>query len=418
MKITLNNKTLFLLFFFVLFINISMSFACNTDGNNVENVVNEPVISSLVDDSVKIENNSNKDKIAKNTTNSVTIYASGDEKPKQLSQKNIIASTVSVNSFISKNGKLPNYVNISGYNFSMPEFMYLLTKTIQSRYKNLNSPITIKYEVKNPSKPTGANINGKISLKYYYDYNLRVAKYILNKNTAPNYVSTPLGKMQYQTAIYSFVKILVWSKSHSYKLPTSLSLTIKKSNNINKNIPKFSRTTINTVTKLLQESTSSNSLNDIYNWESLDQYLISTKNCPIDSIAIKSLATNITKNSKTNLEKATNIFNWVRDQIDYSFYYNTRLGAESTLSKRYGNCVDHSHLLIALCRSSGIPARYVHGTCKFVSGNVYGHVWVQILLDNTWVVADPISSKNSLGVVNNWYASSYKLNGKYNEITF
>ena len=104
--------------------------------------------------------------------------------------------------------------------------------------------------------------------------------------------------------------------------------------------------------------------------------------------------------------------------MSYSFYYNTKYGAAGTLSAKKGNCVDHSHLLVAMFRTAGMAARYVHGTCTFSSGSTYGHVWTQVLIGNTWTVADGTSSKNSLGKVANWNADSYILEGYSSSISF
>ncbi|MGB9980611.1 transglutaminase-like domain-containing protein [Methanobacterium sp.] len=93
----------------------------------------------------------------------------------------------------------------------------------------------------------------------------------------------------------------------------------------------------------------------------LRKYLKATKNCQVNNARIKSLAKQITRGKKTRLGKAVAIFKWVRDRVGYKFYYNTRKGAVGTLRSRSGNCVDTAHLLIALERAAGIPARYVHG---------------------------------------------------------
>nr|WP_318526266.1 transglutaminase-like domain-containing protein [Methanobrevibacter arboriphilus] len=75
------------------------------------------------------------------------------------------------------------------------------------------------------------------------------------------------------------------------------------------------------------------------------------------------------------------------------FTITQKKGATGTLSSKSGNCVDKTHLLIALLRSSGIAARYANGQAQFTSGNTYGHVWAQVLIGDTWVVADTTSSK-------------------------
>jgi hypothetical protein len=150
--------------------------------------------------------------------------------------------------------------------------------------------------------------------------------------------------------------------------------------------------------------------------KSLRKYLKATKNCQVNNAQIKSLANKITRGKKTRLGKATAIFNWVRDRVGYKFYYNTRKGAVRTLKTRSGNCVDTAHLLIALERAAGIPARYVHGKAKFRSGKWYGHVWAGVHVNGRWYKADATSSRNKFGVTKNW--SRTILKGKYVSLPF
>ena len=119
----------------------------------------------------------------------------------------------------------------------------------------------------------------------------------------------------------------------------------------------------------------------------------------------------------TTLEKATNIFNWVRDYVDYSFYYNTKRGAIGTLNSKKGNCVDLSHLMVALSRAAGIPARYVHSDCKFSSGWC-GHVWAQLYVNGKWINADASNNINDFGVIRNWNTKNNILKGVYSSLPF
>ena len=119
----------------------------------------------------------------------------------------------------------------------------------------------------------------------------------------------------------------------------------------------------------------------------------------------------------TTLEKAKNIFNWVRDYVSYSFYYNTKRGAIGTLNSRMGNCVDLSHLMVALSRAAGIPARYVHADCKFSSG-WYGHVWAQLYVNGKWISADASNNINDFGVIRNWNTKNSILKGVYSSLPF
>jgi transglutaminase-like putative cysteine protease len=121
--------------------------------------------------------------------------------------------------------------------------------------------------------------------------------------------------------------------------------------------------------------------------------------------------------SSSTYKTAVKIFNWVRDNISYSFYYNTKYGAAGTLKHMTGNCCDTANILVALARDAGITARYVHGTCRFSSGT-YGHVWAQLNINGKWTTADATSFRNSLGVIKNWNTKTYKLNGIYNKLPF
>ncbi len=149
---------------------------------------------------------------------------------------------------------------------------------------------------------------------------------------------------------------------------------------------------------------------------SLQPYLKATKNCQVTNSQIKSLASKITRGKTTTYAKAVAIFNWVRNNLGYSFYYNTKKGAVGALNARTGNCVDTAHLVIALERAAGIPARYVHGNARFTSGHVYGHVWAEVYVNGKWYKADATSNKNSFGVVKNWTRATIK--GRYASLPF
>jgi hypothetical protein len=140
------------------------------------------------------------------------------------------------------------------------------------------------------------------------------------------------------------------------------------------------------------------------------------KSTTANTSSVKALASSLTKGVSSQYQKGTKIFNWVRDHISYSFYYNTKYGASGTLKYRKGNCADQAHLVVALARSAGLQARYVHVKAKFTSGHVYGHVYAQIKANGKWYTADPTSSRNSFGVARNWTSATIK--GIYNTLPF
>lgn len=167
-----------------------------------------------------------------------------------------------------------------------------------------------------------------------------------------------------------------------------------------------------TVSKFIKGVYDSNTIND------LSDYLKSSKNCQVGNSKIKAVVKSLTNGLTSDYDKAKAIFNYARDAVSYSFYYDTKYGAVGTLSAKKGNCVDHAHLLVAMYRTAGLAARYVHGTCSFSSGGVYGHVWAQVLIGNTWVCADASSCRNSFGKIVNWNTKSYTLKSTYSSLPF
>lgn len=147
-------------------------------------------------------------------------------------------------------------------------------------------------------------------------------------------------------------------------------------------------------------------------------YKKSSYHCSVGTKKIKKLVKKLTKGLTDDVDKAKAIFNYVRDTLEYSYYYDTKYGSTGTLNHKKGNCVDHSHLLVAMYRTAGFNARYVHGTCRFSDGDVTGHVWVQVKIGKSWVAADAISYRNSLGKIKNWNTNHYTLHNKYASLPF
>ncbi len=137
----------------------------------------------------------------------------------------------------------------------------------------------------------------------------------------------------------------------------------------------------------------------------MSQYLKSTTNCQVSSSTIQNIASKFDGYTNT-LSKAKAIFNYLNDKTSYSSYSNTRYGAVSTWNRKAGNCCDLTHLLVAVYRACGIPARYCHATCTFNSGSTIGHVWAEVYVDGTWYKCDLTSANNSFGKINNWYKST------------
>ena len=290
-----------------------------------------------------------------------------------------------VRTYVDANNKLPNYVSIGTSHVTMSQFLELLTSALLQINNGIKTPVVLK-SIDPPSDSSGDLVNGTINKAELLNIAQNIKSFIDSNGIAPNYATSSLGKIQYESTVYMMAKVLDFYNTNN-RLPNYSTVEPFKVNSVT--VP-----------------------ND------LQKYLVATANCQIDDYRIKALASSLTNGAGSTYNKGVKIFNWVRDNLNYSFYYNTKYGAVNTYLNKEGNCVDHSHLLIALARTAGIPARYMHGTCTFTSGNVYGHIWAQLYINGRWYDADAISSRNTFGVINNWDRDTAIMEGTYSELPF
>lgn len=136
-----------------------------------------------------------------------------------------------------------------------------------------------------------------------------------------------------------------------------------------------------------------------------------TYHCEVNNPVIQSLASTLTSNSANDLEKANAIFTYVRNSINYNDYGGDIRGALGTYNDKIGNCVDKTSLVVALCRSAGIPALYNFLTW-YPAANSSAHAFAQILIGGTWVISDAMYAPMTLGYIN-WENQAY-----YNYVRF
>ncbi len=65
---------------------------------------------------------------------------------------------------------------------------------------------------------------------------------------------------------------------------------------------------------------------------------------------------------------------------------DVRTSAAEAWRKGCGVCQDYAHILIALCRLDGIPARYAAG---MMLGEGASHAWAEVYTDGCWTALDP-----------------------------
>ena len=301
----------------------------------------------------------------------------------------LAAAANTVNNYIEANAALPSSIKIGDETFTTAQYLFLLSEAIVDINNKDYSDLYV-LSVNDPTNPGAASNMGNL------DQFVAAANSVftsMKSGTTPNSVQTNIGNIGYDGIVYAFTRVLVYY-GLTGQLPSSVSIKSLK---------------------LYEAKSVLDSKNTI---SDLTPYLSASTNCQVNNAAIVSLANKLTYGLTNTYDKALAIYNYVRDEVSYSFYYDTHYGAAGTLNAGTGNCVDQAHLSIALYRAAGIPARYVHGTCVFSSGSTYGHVWSQVLIGDTWVVSDTTSTRNSFDKVVNWNNYNYSLKGYYSSISF
>ncbi|MCK9150754.1 transglutaminase-like domain-containing protein [Methanobacterium alcaliphilum] len=262
------------------------------------------------------------------------------------------------------------------------------------------------------NKTTYYTVTTKVPYKYWYKKKVKVA----NTKYVRKYVKQPYKKYYKSWYKYKGKYYFKWKYSYKYKWTykwvKKVTYTYKY-----KWFYTIKYKTVTTTTTTPPANTSS-TVSGSTNATSVpgSEYLKSTTNCQVTDSTIKAKAAALTKGLTSTSAKATKIFNWVRDNLKYSFYYNTKYGAVNTLKNMQGNCVDHTHLLIALLRAAGIKSRYMHVKAKFNSGSTYGHVIAEVYVDGKWLKADATSYSNTLGTIKSWSLVENK--GRYISLPF
>jgi hypothetical protein len=292
-----------------------------------------------------------------------TSFVSATSTGATISVDGILDASKRVKEYKESNAALPNYVTIDGVDYNMPSFLYLISKVISNANSGNYQSVTSLTSLSEAGNPFGDSINADIYKNEYVDMANRLANYISTNNQAPNYVQSSKGKVEYKTAVYAFARIGNWMNSNAKSLPNYV--TIGSS-----------------------------------------------------STTYQALASSLTNGKNSERDKAGAIFYWIRDNIDYEYYYNSKYYAQGTLDHGAGNCVDQSRLFIAMVRSVGLSAQYHNSECHFTRSDTWiGHVYPQVYFEGSWHWVDTISYLNTLDSINNW-DTWRNYNYIYDEISF
>lgn len=119
----------------------------------------------------------------------------------------------------------------------------------------------------------------------------------------------------------------------------------------------------------------------------IKDFLEESKNIQSNEKRIKEIAKKIVGVSKTKFEMVVKLAKWVNENVKYDIKYSDKnYDALWVLENMRGVCAEYTTLFIALARSLGIPARYVHAYAYGSNGwesHAYAEVWI-----GKWIPVD------------------------------
>jgi len=120
----------------------------------------------------------------------------------------VVNASSSVQSYVETNHKLPDSVYISGHSVSMEQFLKLQATAISNIKNNVTTDISLA-SYNNASNPSETiTQSGNLSNSSYISLANNVSAYMDTNGRAPDYRTTTLGNMRYESLIYTFSQIL------------------------------------------------------------------------------------------------------------------------------------------------------------------------------------------------------------------
>jgi transglutaminase-like putative cysteine protease len=169
----------------------------------------------------------------------------------------------------------------------MPQFLQLVTKDLINTNAGSTTSVTLG-SVTYPLNPSQSFKSGDITKSEYIKIANSLQTFINSNGRVPNYTTTSLGTMNYESLIYDYSKIMSFYQTYK-KLPSYVSVT--------PGAVQSSTTVPAALLPYLQPGTYAQS----------------------NDSTIKAKSTSITAGLTSPYSKAVAIFNWVRDHITYSF---------------------------------------------------------------------------------------------------
>ncbi len=213
----------------------------------------------------------------------------------QLSYNEISTISKVIASYVNQNGKIPSQVTVNNKNITLDDYLYAATTTTINLNTNQKTSIPIN-NYKPPTDPLKTTATGTLTKTTYLQTAQNIKKYMETYQRSPNYATTTIGRVNYQSLIYAYARIINFYNENQ-RLPNSVTIKNVKITTIpNTPTPQLSYNEISTISKVIASYVNQNG-------KIPSQVTVNNKNITLDDYLYAATTTtiNLNTNQKTSI---------------------------------------------------------------------------------------------------------------------
>ena len=130
-----------------------------------------------------------------------------DTNKKTITTQDITNTATEVKNFLEYHKYLPEYITINGIVVNQATFLQLLTQTTLKINNNDNTPLNLT-NTKTPTTGTETTTPGTLTKNEYLQLAQNIQTFIENNGQAPGTITSSLGNIKFQSALYMYCRVL------------------------------------------------------------------------------------------------------------------------------------------------------------------------------------------------------------------
>ncbi|MDX9693773.1 MAG: pseudomurein-binding repeat-containing protein [Methanothermobacter sp.] len=139
-----------------------------------------------------------------------------------LSYNEISVASKLIENYGSSNGKIPNGIVLNNKSITLDDYLYAATTTTIKLNNNQKTSVTTN-NYKPPISSLNSTATGTLTRTEYLQVAQNIKKYMETYQRSPNYATTTIGKVNYQSLIYAYARIINFYNENQ-RLPTSITV--------------------------------------------------------------------------------------------------------------------------------------------------------------------------------------------------